>query len=72
MYREITGGLRKPDPQIAGPGWEDLGDPTARGIQVTLVWNIRRSEGAASLLKCSLSLHSNESQHGVEWGRKDL
>ena len=24
------------------------------------------------MLKCSLSLHSNESQHGVGWGRKDL
>ena len=32
MYHEIAGGLRKPNPQVAGPGWEDLGDPTARGI----------------------------------------
>jgi hypothetical protein len=32
MYREIRGGLRKTDPQIAGPVGEYLGDPPARGI----------------------------------------
>ena len=44
MYHQIRGGLRETDPQIAGPVWKDLGDPTSRGIQVTLVWNIRGSK----------------------------
>jgi hypothetical protein len=44
VYDEIRGGLRKTDPQIAGPVGEYLGDPPSRGIQVAFVGNIRSAE----------------------------
>ena len=32
IYREIAGGLRKTDPQVAGPVWNYLGVPPSHGI----------------------------------------